>query len=192
MFKEKKNIVRLILFLMAAGLAVFAFTNGVLQLGHRESGYQAIDYETAYGHVLYKSGISLRYWAEGDSSKIRELTTAVQKVYSESLYRNYMMLDARETYESVTNLATLNKSPGESFVLPETLARILRDAWKKTERNEGYSVLAGVMYDEWQTLLYLDDALEFDPSADAARAEFLKTLAAWTAPDSGVTLEMEV
>lgn len=191
MFKEKKNIVRLILFLMAAGLAVFAFTNGVLQLGHRESGYQAIDYETAYGHVLYKSGISLRYWAEGESSQIRELTSAVQKVYSESLYRNYMMLDARETYENVTNLATLNNSPGERFTLPETLAQVLLDAWDKTGRNEGYSVLAGVMYDEWQTLLYLDDATGFDPSENAAQAERLEALAAWTAPDSGLTLEIE-
>ena len=37
MFKEKKNIVRLILFLMAAGLAVFAFTYGI----HEVSGGKA-------------------------------------------------------------------------------------------------------------------------------------------------------
>ena len=191
MFKEKKNIVRLVLFLLAAGIAVYAFTSGVIQLGHKESGYQTIDYETAYGNVLYRSGISLRYWAEGESSQIRELTANVQKVYSESLYRNFMLLDARETYDSVTNLATLNARPGEKVTVPAALAEVLRDAWEKTGRNEGYSVLAGVMYDEWQTLLYLDDASEFDPSVNAAQAERLKTLAAWTASDSGLTLELE-
>lgn len=191
MFKEKKNIVRLVLFLMAAGLAVFSFTYGVVQLGHRESGYQTIDYENTHGDVLYKSGLTLRYWAEGSSAEIRELTANVKKVYSDSLWRNYAYLDARETYEGFVNLATLNNSPGESFVLPETLARILLDAWDKTGRNEGYSVLAGVMYDEWQTLLYLDDATGFDPSENAAQAERLEALAAWTAPDSGLTLEIE-
>lgn len=191
MFKEKKNIVRLVLFLLAAGTAVWGFTYGVARLGHKESGYQTITYEDTHGDVLYRSGLTLLYWAEGDSGTIRELTSAVRKVYSDSLWRNYTLLDARETYEGITNLASVNACPGEKTVLSGTLAEVLKDAWEKTEKNEGYSVLAGVLYDEWQTLLYLEDPSGDDPSADPAKAERLETLSAWTAPDSGLTLETE-
>ena len=191
MFKEKKNIVRLVLFLLAAGIAVYAFANGVSQMGHRESGYQTISYGDSHGDVLYKSGLTLLYWAEGDSAAIRELTAAVQKVYADSLYRNYMLLDARETYEGITNLATVNEQAGEKVSLTGVLAEVVKDALEKTERNEGYSMLSGVLYDEWQTLLYLDDPSAYDPSVNAEQAECLKALSAWTAPDSGLTLETE-
>jgi len=191
MFKEKRNVVRLVLFLLAAGLAIYAFTSGVAQLGHRESGYQTIDYKNTHGDILYKSGLTLLYWAEGDSAHIRELTADVREVYSDSLWRNLMMLDAREIYEGVANLATVNAHPGEKIVLPGALAEILQDAWKKTEKNEGYSVLAGVLYDEWQTLLYLEDASEADPSVNGEEQARLDTLSAWMAPDSGLTLELE-
>lgn len=191
MFKEKKNVVRLVLFLLAAGLAVYAFTSGVAQLGHRESGYQTIDYKNTHGDVLYKSGLTLLYWAEGDSAHIRELTADVREVYSDSLWRNLMMLDAREIYEGVVNLAMLNSSPGEPVVLPAALALVLRDALEKTEKNEGYSLLAGVMYDEWQTLLYLEDAAEADPSVNADQAARLQALAARTAAEDGPALELK-
>ncbi len=191
MFKEKKNIVRLVLFLLAAGIAVYAFASGVSRMGHRESGYQTITYDETHGDVLYKSGITLLYWAEGDSAAIRELTAAVSKVYSDSLYRNYALLDARETYDGFTNLASVNAQPGEKLTLTGVLAEVVKDALEKTERNEGYSVLAGVLYDEWQMLLYLEDPSEYDPSVNAEQAERLKALSAWTAPDSGLTLEAE-
>ena len=191
MFKDKKIIVRLVLFLLFAGLAVWGITHGVVLIGHRESGYQTIAYEDTHGDILYKSGLILRYWAEGSSAEIRELTADVKKAYSDSLYRNYMLLDARETYDGVVNLATINAQPGEKVVLPAVLAEILQDAWEKTKKNEGYSVLAGALYDEWQTLLYLEDASEFDPSVNAAEAGRMKALSAWTAPDSSLALELE-
>lgn len=190
MFKEKKNIVRLVLFLLAAGFAVWCFTGGVIRLGHRESGYQTISYEDTHGDVLYKSGLTLRYWAEGSSAEIRELTEAVRKTWSDSLYRNLILLDARNEYEGFTNLATVNRQAGTPVTVPEPLAAVLTDALKKTAKNEGYSLLAGVMYDEWQTLLYLEDAAEADPSVNPEQARRLQELSTWTAAENGPTLEI--
>ena len=39
MLRNPKTVIRLVLFLFAAALAVFSFTYGVQQFGHREPGW---------------------------------------------------------------------------------------------------------------------------------------------------------
>ena len=112
------SVRRLILFILFAVLAVGSFTYGVIQLGRRESGYQTIETRDAYGDVLFRSGLTLRYWAEGTSADIRELTGRVSGVYSDSLYSHFRLLDPDQTWEGVTNLASLNRNPGQASPNP--------------------------------------------------------------------------
>ncbi len=176
MKKPSGSAPRLILFLCFALLAVGSFTWGVVQLGHRERGYQTIDTDDAYGDVLFRAGLTLRYWAEGSSAEIRDLTERVSRVYSDSLYTHFRLLDPDQVYDGITNLASLNASPGEVLPVPSRLAAVLRDALEKTEQGIGYSVLAGPLFREWQTLLYLEDPEPFDPLNSLEEAERLKSL----------------
>ena len=176
MLKNRKNIIRLILFLLAAALAVFSFTWGVVQMGHKDPGWQTIDINLQQGHILYRSGVTCRYWAAGSSAEIRALTENVRNAYTDSLLRNFQLLDADNTWDGVVNLASLNQHPGETLLLSDALGDMLLRALEKTEKKEGYSLLAGPLYREWQNLVYLKDPLEFDPLNSPEEQEKLRRI----------------
>ena len=180
-----KKAPRIFLFLFFALLAVGSFTWGVVQLGHKESGYQTIETSDAHGDVLFRSGLTLRYWAEGSSAEIRDLTERVSRAYSDSLYENFRLLDPDQTYEGVTNLASLNSAPAQSLPIPDRLAVVLSDALEKTAADIGYSALSGPLFREWRSLLYLEDPEPFDPLNNPEEAERIHALtAALRAPDA--------
>lgn len=178
MLRKPKKVIRLVLFLFAAALAVFSFTYGVKMIGHKDPGWQTIEADVPKGHVTYTAGLTLQYWAEGSGAEIRDLTERVKKVYSDSLYRNVELLDARNTYEDSVNLASLNEQEGRKVTVSKTLARVLAKALAKTEENAGYSVFAGALNSEWQTLLYLEDPQDFDPAVNADQADRIARLTA--------------
>ena len=82
MLRDRKNRIRLVLFILAVLIAVGSFTTWAIKLGHRESGYQTIVYENTHADVLYRTGISMIYWAEGNAADIRTLSNTVQRIYS--------------------------------------------------------------------------------------------------------------
>ena len=176
MLRKPKKVIRLVLFLFAAALAVFSFTYGVKMIGHKDPGWQTIEADVQKGHVTYTAGLTLQYWAEGSGAEIRDLTERVKKVYSDSLYRNVELLDARNTYEDSVNLASLNEQEGRKVTVSKTLARVLAKALEKTEENAGYSVFAGALNDEWQTLLYLENPQDFDPAVNGDQADRIARL----------------
>ena len=176
MLRKPKKVIRLVLFLFAAALAVFSFTYGVKMIGHKDPGWQTIEADVQKGHVTYTAGLTLQYWAEGSGAEIRDLTERVKKVYSDSLYRNVELLDARNTYEDSVNLASLNEQEGRKVTVSKTLARVLAKALEKTEENAGYSVFAGALNGEWQTLLYLENPQDFDPAVNGDQADRIARL----------------
>ena len=176
MLRKPKNVIRLVLFLLAFALAVFSFTYGVKQMGHKEPGWQTIDADAMKGLVTYAGGLTYQYWAEGSEAAIRDLTVNVKKAYSESLYRNVELLDARNTYEDIVNLASVNESEGQVVTVSKRLGQVLAKALSRTEENAGYSVFAGALNGEWQTLLYLDDPTDFDPAVNKDQADRIARL----------------
>ncbi len=190
MFRNKKIIVRLVLFCAAFAIAVTAFTRGVLQIGHRDSGYQDVGFTLEGNAALYDSGLHLLYYAEGGSSAIRHTVNEVQKVFTDVTLRYYQLLDARDTYEGVANIASLNAAPGEALRLDPELLAVLADALERTERGEGYSLYAGALYGEWNTLLYLDDAAEFDPLLNPEEAERLSAIAGAANREGALALDI--
>jgi hypothetical protein len=191
LFRERKNIVRLILFLLAVGIAAGAFANGVLGIGRRESGFNAVDYTMQGKSVLYDSGVHLQYYAEGDGGAIKQKLNEVQKLYTDLLLRGYMLLDAEHTYENCPNIASLNAAPGEWVTLDPDLTAILRDALERTERGEGYSVFSGALHREWRTLRYLEDASSADPLNDREEKRLLGEMADQIAAPGAFALEIE-
>lgn len=190
MLRKPKNVIRLVLFLFAAALAVFSFTYGVQQFGHREPGWQTVEADAKKGYVTYTGGLTLQYWAEGSSAEIRDLTERVKSVYSDSLYRNVELLDARNTYEDSVNLASVNEREGQAVTVSKTLARVLAEALERTEENAGYSVFAGALNGEWQTLLYLEDPRDFDPAVNADQADRIARLTALVNAPGTFSLEI--
>ena len=177
MFKDRKNVIRLVLFLLALGIALFAFARGVLGLGHRESGYYTIEPTAEVKTTVYDSGLTLTAWFEGSSSQIRLAQNELAKEYSDILLRAYQLLDPVTTYEGMNNLATLNQRPGEPVEVDFTLYGVLTDALERYAQGQGYSPFAGALYAEWQGLTYLEEPETFDPLFDEYEAERISALA---------------
>lgn len=190
MLRDKKMLVRLILFILALLIAIGSFTTWGIRLGHQESGYQTIEYESTHGDVLYRTGISMLYWAEGSSGEIRTLSNSVRRVYSDSLYRNFILLDEETVYEETVNIASLNRQAGEEIVIPDRLADVLRDALDRTAEDAGYSVYAGALYSEWESLLYLDDPAGADPVNSPEEADRIARITKAVRPENGIRLTL--
>ena len=188
---KKKTLLRVVLFAAALVIAIGAFAAGVNGLLHRESGFYDVDYSPAAAPVVYQSGVRLRYYAAGTSSRIRAELNAVQGEYSDALLSLFRLLDAETVYDGVVNLASLNSSPGQWMEIGPDLEAVLRDALTRQQTLEGYSVFLGPLKKAWQDLTYLEEPLEKDPLSDPEEAEVLERLRAFvTAPDR-FTLEVE-
>ncbi|MBO4836997.1 MAG: hypothetical protein J5564_04810 [Clostridia bacterium] len=191
MLKDKKTLFRLIAFLAAVAAAVIAFTTGILQIGHRDPGYYDVGYSDPGKAEVYGSGIHLLYYEEGASSTIRLHLNEVQKAFTASLQRAWRLTDPDQTYEGIVNIASLNHSPGQMLEIGGDLQAILADALGRTQRGEGYSLLAGPLYREWQSLLYLDEPNDFDPLYNADEARRLSALTEWVNRPDACSLSLE-
>lgn len=190
MLRDKKTRKWLILVILAAVIAVGSFTTWAIELGKRESGYQTIEYEHTHGDVLYRTGLTMLYWAEGNSGEIRELANNVRRIYSDSLYRNFILLDTEQEYEETVNIATLNRLAGEETVIPDRLAGVLREALDRTAEDAGYSVYAGALYHEWENLLYLEDPTGADPVNSPEEADRIERITEAIRPENGIRLTL--
>ena len=190
LFKDPKMRLRLIGFIMALVVAVAAFTVGVLQLGHRETGYYDVGLTADAQALAYGSGAHLLYYAEGGSSAIRQKLNAVQKVFSDALIGAWKLLDAEQTYDGVVNLASLNAHPGETMAVGTDLYAVLTDAAERTAAGEGYSALSGAIHAEWRALRYLETPEDFDPRFNADEAALLSALTAQMNAPGAATLEL--
>ena len=191
LFREKKNVVRLILFLLAVIVAVGTFTAGVMGYLHRDGGYHDVDYSVKTAPMLFDSGIHLKYYVSGSSAQIRAELKEVQDVYSDTLLRLYQQLDAEQRHDGITGLADLNAAPGEWVQVDAVLESSLRDALERTQAGQGYSVYAGPLYREWRTLRYLEEPERFDPANSPEERAILEQLAAFLGDPSAFSLEIE-
>ncbi len=175
-FKTRKTVLLLIGFILFAGLAVFSFTHGILQLGHRDPGYYDVGLTDQANAALTGCGAHLIVYEEGSSSEIRMELTGIQKTFSDVLLRVYRLLDAANTYEEIPNIASLNHAPGTEIRIGEELFGILSDALERSGRRQGYNIFAGALFREWEKLRWLDEPADFDPALNSDEAELLDAL----------------
>ena len=186
---EKHIPLRIVGFILAFALAVGAFTFALLRIGHREEGWYAIDAHPNDDVPLYAVGVELQYYFRGGSSEIRRAAAALSDPYSAALLDARKLLDPERTYPDMQNLCSLNSRPGEAVTLSPELNAILRDAWEKTLEGEGYSLFAGPLYAEWNSILNLTEPEEFDPLRSEEERARLAAIAAACADPAAHTLE---
>ena len=190
MLKDKKILIRLIAFLIALGVAIFAFTNAILSLGRKKPGYYDVGLTAEGSAALYGSGVHFLMYAEGSSSDVRLTLNEAQKEFSDALLYAYKLLDARELYEGVNNLAVLNLADGQPVQVGETLYGVLEDALRRTQLGEGYSLFSGMLHHEWTALRYLEEPQDSDPLRDPKEAALLSDMAAMVSNPSAFMLTL--
>lgn len=172
-------------FLVALVVAIGAIGYGVYLMTRKEPGYYEIQAYPNEDAPLYRNGISLVYYFEGESDEIRSGINALTDLYSGVLLRSYQLLDTQRGYEGYHNLHDLNEAlAGNGRVELEVgaeLAPILEDAWGKTREGRGFHLFAGALYQEWENILAQEDISLYDPARDPEAARRLERLAQATA-----------
>lgn len=171
---------RIVLFVLALLVAIGAITYGVSELGKKAPGYYRIEATADEELLLLDGRVNFQYVFKGSKSEINAEMRQLQALYSASLRQNSRLLDAENTYAGVINPAELNANLGREMTVSAELYEVLTDAWARTQAGEGYSLFAGPLCAEWNSLLILADPEPFDPAADPAEAERLARLAALT------------
>ncbi len=175
-FSEKKNVLRLIGFLIAFAIAVTFITIGVVQIGKKDPGLYEVESDADGDLPLYDSGIHFQHYFDGSSNEIKAQINAAKAAYTEALKLSYRWFDAKNVYPEAPNLAKINQNPGTAVKLQEPFFRILRDALQRTERGEGYSIFVSPLLTVGQTILYANDPATMDPSGNADNAELIAAL----------------
>lgn len=186
---KKKLIIRIVAFSIAAAIAVFAFAYGMASAGKKSEGFQLISAKTDGDSLFYASGITFMYYCQGSSDDIKHQINEIQSAYSAPLSSIFKQTDNKKIYAGYSNIATLCQNPGVEFPVSAELYGILKDAFEKTAEGRGYNMFSGALNAEWEMLLFLDDAAEFDPSVDQTEGERIKRLAEMTSDMSNFALE---
>ena len=189
-FSDKKNVVRLIAFLVAFVIGVGGISYGVYRIGYKEPGTYEIEADPDGDLPYYSSGVTMYYTFDGSSKQIREKMLAVKSRYTIDLKQTYQWFDAQNTYLGVVNLATVNQSPDQPITVPEPLFAALEDALVKTDEGQGYSVFAGPLETLRDSLIYATDPTDVDPISDPSLAETAAALADVIRNDPG-TLSLD-
>ena len=190
-FVSKKHLgLRIAAFVLAFLAALTAFSLALTGIGRKEEGYYQIEANPDEEAFLYASGVAFVYQFQGSSSDIRSALNELKNYYSVALKRAYILLDPVNTYEGYVNLATLNQHIGEDLEVSEELYNVLTDAARRTAAGEGYSMFAGAVYSEWNSILMLDDPERFDPVNDPEEARRLERLGAMADREDLFSLEI--
>ena len=182
---------RLVCFILALVLALGAIGFGMSRLIHKDPGYYEIKPDGSEEAPQYGTGITLLYYLEGKSNSIGTQLNQLKSVYGAALLRAYKLLDSGTMYEGYANIATLNASIGQYVQVCEELYWVLKDAFERTQERKGYNVFAGALFGEWNSILSLDNASEFDPENNESMARRIGRLAEETAKLENFDLRFE-
>ena len=187
---RKQVILRLAAFVIFLGIAIACITVAVRNLGgNYEEGLQDITALQDADLPRYQLGVSFRHYFSGSSNAIKMGVNELNDVYALALKDAFRLLDPAETYESYPNLATVNRSLGQTLTVAPELYAFLKQADAYTREGKGYSLFTGALRAEWEDLRYLLEPAAFDPVNDPDEAERLARLAAATADLSRFHLE---
>ena len=190
-FKDRKNVVRLILFIVALSVAVTAIAVGVYQVTNKEPGYYEIELTSDSAVPTYSAGLHLEYYLTGSSNEIKAANMQLTEDFTAAAKRSFQRLDSLRTYVGVDSVATVNASAGEAVRIDAELLDVLADAYERTKSADGYNMFAGVLYGFWDTLLYNYDPVSSDPLVSADQAELLTAIEGYVNDLSGFTFEID-
>ena len=169
---------RIVLFVVFFIIAVVAFTNGVVNIGKKSAGYHTITANTDADALTYNNAVTFNYYFDGSSNEIKREIKELTSVYTSLLSSAYKSLDCVNQYNGVVSIGAINSNLGSTVSVSPQLYEVLKDAYAKTLENKGYNMFAGALYSEWQSILILDEPLDFDPYFNDFEAKRISDIAA--------------
>lgn len=180
---------RIALFVVLFLVIVTSFTMGILSLGNKTSGYQTIKADTDAEALTYNNWVTFKYYLEGSSNQIKRDIKQLQSIYTPILAAAYKQLDPITTYTGHVSLATINQNLGNVVSVSPQLYSILQDAYSRTLEKKGFNMFAGALYEEWKSILILEDPSEFDPLYNDYQASRIHAIADMVSDLSNFHLE---
>ncbi|MBQ1756592.1 MAG: hypothetical protein IIZ96_07575, partial [Oscillospiraceae bacterium] len=186
--EESRSYVKIMLIsgilLLAATLILLTVVKNAVEV---EPGWYSVDSAEREDFPLYDSGIHFTYYFDGDSTAIRTEQKKLAAAYSEKLLEIRKLLDPKQTFGDLVNLAWLNAHPNQTATLDETLFDILRDAAAANETGP----YAGALWSEWQTMIVSADAAAYDPLVDPDASARIRELADAANAPGAAMLELD-
>ena len=190
-FKNKKNVIRLVMFVLAFAIAVSAFAIGISQWTRKDPGYYSISVLSDEALPAYAAGIHLDYYLTGSSNEIRVQENQLKEDFMFMMKDTFRRLDCSNTYDGIDSVGYINRSVGKTVQADAELLDILEDAYEKTRAGRGYNMFAGIYYRFWDSLLYSMDPSSLDPAVNAEQANLLKSIGDLTDTLSNFTLDID-
>ena len=185
----KKLTIRFIAFAVFFCISVGAVIYGLKQLNNVEPGMQTIEPVLDDNVRRFQNGMHFEHYFEGESASIRLGVKTLNGIYSDTLKDVYCQLNARDTYESRTNLASLNRNQGRELQISQPLYAMLQKA-DALSKEGVFNLYAGALYAEWEALRYQLEPAEGDPVNNPDEAALLKRLVEETSNLSNFSLEI--
>ena len=190
-FSNKKNVLRLIFFIIAVVVAVGSITYGVYLLIHKDPGWFTIEADTNEETPYYAAGITFNYALEGSSTEIGVQMKEIKSIYQSALNWNYKILDAHNTYNGLENIASINKKVGQDVEIGEELFDVLTYAATLSRDGAGYDVCGGVFNAIRDEIVYSEDPAARDPLFNSDYADLLKKLDSAAEAEKPATLTLD-
>lgn len=174
---ERKVRLRFVLVLVFLLIGALAIAFGVKSLTTAASGWQEIETNSS-AETSVAGDFVLQYdlGASGVSASVEG--RRVSALYTESAVQAYRAFSARESFDGIGNLHTLNAAAGETVTLEPALYDAL-ELLESAGRREHY---LAPLYEVYANLFSSDvdeHAAAFDPERDADTAEFFSAALAF-------------
>lgn len=187
--RKRKLIIKIIAAVAAFIIAIAAFGIGISKYLHKDPGFYHIEGNTVEDAMLYSKELLLTCYFDGSSTEIRTSMSEARNEYTTALSHIFRLLDPETAYEGYTNIAYLNSHIGEDTEIDPVLFDNLKRAKELT--GEGFfNMFGGALYKEWNSIIVLSDAANFDPLNDPAQAERIFELAEKTADPANFSFEI--
>lgn len=186
---KKKLWIRAIIFFLVGLIAIGAFTLTFLYSGGYEVGYNQVKGATLKDVPLYEEGITFMYYLDDTILNMRTTMNYLKREYASVLSRLYILTDESHEYTGYTNVYSLNHNLGVEMQVSNELYNILYDAYEKTCEEKGYNMFAHALYNEWYSILILDEFLDFDPIDNEYQNNRIQKISEMVSDLSNFTLE---
>ena len=175
---EKHVPLRIAGFILALAVAIVSFSYALTHMGIHEEGYYDVEAAPDNEAVNYASGMVFNYHITGNNAnEMRQLYKNVSAEYSTVLKRAYKLLDNENLYDGYINIAYINEHQGEKITVSDELFYVLSNAYVLTLTNHGFNMFAGPLYKEWESIIYSEDSLNYDPLNNENEEERIREIA---------------
>lgn len=148
---RKHVVLRIIIFAITliTGITLLSlYFTGILKY---TKGYfkTEVSYENK---LLINDDVSFYTYFDGNSASYRKYAQNLNSTYSNEYNYILKLLDSKNTYDGVINLAYINLNTDKDLKIEKPLYDILSDAYLKTSENKNYSLFSSSIYQTYEAI----------------------------------------